>query len=68
MQEDVLGTRRTAITETYVTCARCGKATNLRYAHVIQSDVLSEGKSEYEYVCSECQDALVAGEKDLSLE
>ncbi len=68
MQEDVLGTRRTAITETYVTCARCGKATNLRYARVIQSDVLSEGKSEYEYVCPECQEALVAGEKDLSLE
>jgi hypothetical protein len=35
---------------------------------VIQSDVLSEGKSEYEYVCPECQEALVAGEKDLSLE
>lgn len=68
MQEDVLGTRRTAITQTYVTCARCGKATNLRYARVIQSDVLSEGKSEYEYVCPECQEALVAGEKDLSLE
>jgi hypothetical protein len=68
MQEDVLGTRRTAITETYVTCARCGKATNIRYARVMPSDVLSEGKSEYEYICPECQDALAAGEKDLPLE
>ena len=67
MQEDVLGTRRTAVTETYVTCARCSKATRLRHARVIQSDVLSDGKSEYEYICPECQKALAAGEKDLSL-
>lgn len=67
MQEDVLGTRRTAVTETYVTCARCGKATRLRYARVVQSDVLSESNSEYEYLCSECQTALASGEKDLPL-
>ncbi len=42
MQEDVLGTRRTAISETYVLCARCNKATRLRSAQIIQSDVLSE--------------------------
>ncbi|HTI15248.1 MAG TPA: hypothetical protein VL461_11880 [Dictyobacter sp.] len=65
MQEDVLGTRRTAIAERYVTCARCSKATRLRYARVVQSDVLSEGKSEYEYICPECQKALDAGEEDL---
>lgn len=67
MQEDVLGTRRTAIPEKYVTCARCGKFTSRRDAHLIRSDVLSEGNSEFEYHCSECEKALRAGEKDLPL-
>ncbi len=63
----LLGTRRTAITETYVTCARCNKATHLRYARIVQSDVLSESHSEYEYLCPECQKALANGEKDLPI-
>ncbi|HEU0003033.1 MAG TPA: hypothetical protein VFQ36_19125 [Ktedonobacteraceae bacterium] len=67
MQEDVLGTRRTAISDPFVTCARCNKATRLRYARIIQSDVLSESNSEYEYLCPECQKALANGEKDLAL-
>lgn len=67
MQEDVLGTRRTAISETYVNCARCGKATRLRYAQVVQSDALSDSKSDFEYLCTECQQALANGEKDLPL-
>ncbi len=67
MQEDVLGTRRAAVSETYVNCARCGKATRLRYARVIQSDVLSDTKSEFEYICPECQKALASGEKELPL-
>ena len=67
MQEDVLGTRRTAISDPFVTCARCNKATRLRYARIVQSDVLSEGNSEYEYLCPECQKALANGEKDLAL-
>lgn len=67
MQEDVLGTRRTAISETYVTCARCNKATRLRYARIIQSDVLSDSHSEFEYLCPECQQALADGEKDLPI-
>ena len=67
MQEDVLGTRRTAISETYVTCARCNKVTRLRYARVIQSDVLSDTNSEFEYLCPECQKALDNGEKDLTI-
>ena len=67
MQEDVLGTRRTAVSETYVNCARCSKTTRLRYARVIQSDVLSGSNSEFEYLCTECQKALVNGEKDLPL-
>jgi hypothetical protein len=67
MQEDVLGTRRTAISETYVTCARCNKATRLRHARIIQSDVLSDSHSEFEYLCPECQQALADGEKDLPI-
>ncbi len=67
MQEDVLGTRRTAISQRYVNCARCGKATRLRYARIIQTNVLSDSNSEYEYICPECQQALAAGEKDLPL-
>ncbi|MBO0780998.1 MAG: hypothetical protein J2P37_19435 [Ktedonobacteraceae bacterium] len=67
MQEDVLGTRRTAIAGTYVQCARCNKLTRRRYARVVQSDVLSDSNSEFEYICQECQKALAAGEKDLPL-
>jgi hypothetical protein len=67
MQEDVLGTRRTAVTETYVNCARCGKITRLRNARIIQSDVLSESHSEFEYLCPECHKALESGEKDLPI-
>jgi hypothetical protein len=33
----------------------------------VQSDVLSESKSEYEYLCPECQKALADGEKDIAL-
>ena len=67
MQEDVLGTRLTAVSETYVNCARCNKATRLRDARIIQSDVLSDSHSEFEYLCPECQKALAEGEKDLPL-
>lgn len=67
MQEDILGTRRTAVSETYVNCARCGKPTHLRFATVIQSDVLSESNSEFEYICPDCQKALANGEKELPL-
>ena len=67
MQEDVLGTRLTAISETYVICARCNKTTRLRDARVIQSDVLSDTNSEFEYLCPECQQALDNGEKDLTI-
>jgi hypothetical protein len=67
MQEDVLGTRLTAISETYVNCARCNKTTRLRDARVIQSDVLSDTNSEFEYLCPECLVALANGEKDLTI-
>jgi len=69
MQEDVVGTLRTAFskTNTLVICARCGKAIRKRDAHVIQSNVLSESNSEFEYVCQDCRKALAEGEKDLPL-
>ncbi len=67
MQEDVLGTRLTTTSETYVNCARCNKATLLRYARIIQTDVLTDSKSEFEYLCPECQKALASGEKDLTI-
>jgi hypothetical protein len=67
MQEDVLGTRLTAVSETYVNCARCNKTTRLRDARVIQSDVLSDSHSDFEYLCPECQKALANGEKDLTI-
>lgn len=67
MQEDVLGTRLTAISEKYVNCARCNKTTRLRDARVIQSDVLSDTNSEFEYLCPECQKALANGEKELTI-
>jgi hypothetical protein len=67
MQEDILGTRRTAVPEPLVICARCNKATSLRDARIIQSDALSESHSEYEYLCPECQKALADGEKDLPI-
>jgi hypothetical protein len=57
MQEDVLGTRLTAISETYVNCARCNKTTRLRDARVIQSDVLSDTNSEFEYLCPSARNA-----------
>ena len=67
MQEDVLGTRRTAISDPLVICSRCNKVTRLRFARLIQSDTLSDSHSEYEYLCPECQKALAEGEKDLTL-
>ncbi len=67
MQEDILGTRRTAISETYVNCMRCGKVIRLRHARIIKSNVLSDTNSEFEYICPECQKTLVAGEEDLPL-
>lgn len=67
MQEDVLGTRRAAVSETYVICSRCNKATRLRDARIVQSDVLSESHSEFEYLCPECQKALADGEKDFPI-
>lgn len=67
MQEDILGTRRVVISETYVNCVRCNNVTSLRDAVLIQSDTLSESHSEFEYLCLDCQNLLADGEKDLPI-
>ncbi|EFH90786.1 MULTISPECIES: hypothetical protein [Ktedonobacter] len=67
MQEDVLGTRRTAVPEDIVLCARCGKATPIKDSHIIEGDVLDETLSEFEYLCPDCWQALETGEKDLPI-
>ncbi len=66
MQEDILGTRRTAFPVTYVQCAQCGKPTPRRQAKLVPSNALSEERSEYEYLCPTCQAELASGEKNLS--
>jgi hypothetical protein len=53
MQENVLGTRRTAVMEMFVTCTHCGYTTSLRYARVMQSNVFLERNSTYEHMCRE---------------
>jgi DNA-directed RNA polymerase subunit RPC12/RpoP len=67
MQEDVLGTRRTAVPGDYVLCAKCGKPTPIRDSHAVESDVLDETLSEFEYICPDCWQALAMGEKDLPI-
>jgi NMD protein affecting ribosome stability and mRNA decay len=67
MQEDVLGTRKTAFPVTYVQCARCGKLTPRSQASLVPSNALAEERSEYEYLCQTCQAELASGEKDLSM-
>lgn len=66
MQEDILGTRRTAFPTQYVQCVRCGKPTPRQQARLVPSDALSEERSEYEYLCPTCQAELDSGEKDLA--
>jgi DNA-directed RNA polymerase subunit RPC12/RpoP len=66
MEEDILGTRRTAFQASYVQCVRCGKPTLRQEARLVPSDALSEERSEYEYLCPTCQAELDSGEKDLS--
>lgn len=64
MQEDILGTRRTAFPVNYVQCARCGKPVPRQQAALVPSAALSDERSEYEYLCQTCQAELASGEKD----
>ena len=66
MQEDVLGTQRTAFPISYVQCARCGRLTSRQQARLVPSNALAEERSEYEYLCETCQAELASGENDLA--
>jgi len=65
MQEDILGTRRAVFPANYVQCARCGKLTLRQHVQLVPSDALADERSEYEYLCQDCQADLADGEKDL---
>ena len=66
MQEDILGTQRAAFPIQYVLCTRCGKPVPSKQALLVPSDALSDERSEYEYLCQNCQAELASGEKDFS--
>lgn len=65
MEEDTLGIMRTLPTPPLVTCARCGRMTSPRTAHLVQGDALESG-AEYEHLCDDCYRALLAGERDVA--
>ena len=66
MQEDILGTRRAIFPVNYVQCTRCGKPVPRQQATLVPSDALADERSEYEYLCQNCQTELASGEKDFS--
>jgi hypothetical protein len=66
MEEDELGTRHEIDPVDYVACARCGKLLPRNDMALVPSDAL-EGRSEYDYLCPECQVELADGEQDLPL-
>jgi endogenous inhibitor of DNA gyrase (YacG/DUF329 family) len=66
MQEDILGTQRTIAPEQIVVqCSRCGAMIPRSAAHLVASTTFSQTHSDFEYLCPDCQQALVAGEQDL---
>ena len=64
MEEDELGTQRVISHAQYVTCARCGAFAARQSAALVPGDAL-EDSSEFQYLCSNCQQALADGEQDL---
>ena len=63
MQEDVLGTRRSAIPAlVFVTCMRCGKAIARQDAKIVGSSTLTDSTTEFEYLCRDCQSAMESGD------
>jgi DNA-directed RNA polymerase subunit RPC12/RpoP len=69
MQEDFLGTRRAVISSTLIVqCARCGKPTPRNQAKIIQSSIMSDSNSEFEYICYECQKRQAKDADDLPIE
>ena len=64
MEEDEVGTNRSLGHDEYVACARCGRSTRQQDAALVQGDAL-EDRSEYQYLCAACLQALADGEVDL---
>lgn len=64
MEEDMQGIMRTLPTPPLVACSRCGSMTPVRATHLVQADALESG-AEYEQLCDDCYQALLAGERDL---
>ena len=64
MEEDELGTQRVLHHVEYVTCSRCGRAVDKRFATVVPGDAMDDGL-EYRYLCADCETALADGEQDL---
>ena len=67
MEEDELGTQREiGHTTDYIACSRCGKLAQREEMAVMPGDAL-EDRSEFQYLCADCQAALADGEQDLPL-
>lgn len=64
MEEDVLGPQQDVSVEEYVVCSRCDASIPRSSAAVVPADAL-EDRSEYGYLCRDCELALADGEKDL---
>lgn len=63
MEEDVIGTQRAVIgSKILVQCSRCGKPTPRNKAAIMQTSLLSDSNSEFEYLCQDCQKAVATGE------
>lgn len=69
MQEDVLGTQRAVMpSAVLVTCTRCNRTISRNEARIVASDTLSESRSDFDYLCRDCQLALESGERDVASE
>lgn len=64
MQEDLLGPQQEVLGAEYVLCARCGAPVARDAARVVPADAL-DTRSEYDYLCPDCDLALADGEQDL---
>lgn len=64
MEEDSLGPQQEVLGSEYVLCARCGAPMTRAAAAVVPADAL-DSRSEYDYLCLDCDLALADGEQDL---
>jgi hypothetical protein len=55
MEEDVLGTRESAIGDRYTTCTRCGQPIPRDRAHLVDDDRPEATRSEQAELCDDCR-------------